>query len=178
MSHKPESIVIRCFFYAFITLNKRKQKALKNIQMVKMSGLLCIRLVTHLGVQSFIPDEQKHVKQEENTFFLIWKKYEKIKIENYTSWKNKDMCNILFYFFIALGNSVDDQRLLSMILSRRYPVEFLCSTADLSNNSRGRRNSSKRFNHVFPERDVEVPVYERVEHVISDVQSLHGQMNV
>lgn len=77
MSHKPESIVIRCFFYAFITLNKRKQKALKNTQMVKMSGLLCIRLVTHLWVQSFIPDEQKHVKQEENTFFFnlkeIWK---------------------------------------------------------------------------------------------------------
>lgn len=38
--------------------------------MVKMSGLLCIRLVTHLWVQSFIPDEQKHVKQEENTFFF------------------------------------------------------------------------------------------------------------
>lgn len=64
------------------------------------------------------------------------------------------------------------------MLPSGYPVEFLCPAADLSNSGRGRWNPSERINHVLPERDVKVPVYERVEHVISYVQSLHGQMNV
>lgn len=46
----------------------------------------------------------------------------------------KDLCNICFpFFFIAFGNSVDNQRLLSMMLPSGYPVEFLCPAADLSN---------------------------------------------
>lgn len=92
--------------------------------------------------------------------------------------KKRFVQHLFFLFFIAFGNSVDNQRLLSMMLPSGYPVEFLCPAADLSNSGWGRWNPSERINHVLPERDVKVPVYERVEHVISYVQSLHGQMNV
>ena len=57
--------------------------------------------------------------------------------------------------------------------------ELSCGTTVLSTRSRwGLGFPSKRFDHVPPESDVKVPVYERVKHVVGYKQSMHGQMNV
>lgn len=71
MSHKPESIVIWGFLYAFITLNKRKQKTSKNIQMVKMSWhrLTLYKISNPFVGTKFYSRRTKKKSNKKKTFF-------------------------------------------------------------------------------------------------------------